>query len=306
MSDGALFGLIAGAIVGVALGVATGGLSLPATIAVLTPLTVVTDITITAGAMAIDHQSISDMSGESWAALVTGSVLAVVGGEIAGRGFSALKGMSNRPFGGLMMEAGTASSAQRIAVGKNLYLFRNTDSNATRLVIRAHGAYLPRDKFELQTTALHFYSRHGDNLLSYTGDNASYGSSRLLTVLKGDKRVIETYSSGDVIEDYTLSKAQGNHQLFMTEHRIVGPQGLGAGQHEDQPYFETYASIMRDLNEAREHPRYANENRDVLTIRNRFNKKSIRLSEVLRQLQAHGYNYSSIDGYFCRGRYEGT
>ncbi|EJL89509.1 RHS repeat-associated core domain protein containing protein [Herbaspirillum sp. CF444] len=107
LSNGTIFGLVGGLIGGIALGVLTAGLALPAVIAIDATFAVV----VQGISMAIDHERLDSMGAGGWALLAGGSLLASVGGAVAGKVLGALKGTASRPFGGLMMEGEGAGAA---------------------------------------------------------------------------------------------------------------------------------------------------------------------------------------------------
>lgn len=146
MSNGTLFGLIAGILVGGALGILTAGLSVPWTIAIDVAFTVA----LTGASLAIDHESPASIGPANWALMVAGSVLGPLAGRGMGKYFSPLKRGTRRWVRGPMMTSDPPRVAEAVINhGREFTQFRIIgrvpDYHTNRLV--PHLNYTVEDTF---------------------------------------------------------------------------------------------------------------------------------------------------------------
>ena len=174
----------------------------------------------------------------------------------------------------------------RVDLGKQAYLWKESQGYAPNVVISAHGFYRPNTpQYSPGAPTLWFYCAHGA-----TVDNVPQSTSVRLT------KATELVPNGltTTVADYTLFKF-GEHRAsiekvakqrgwsFAEAEATLGSSGMGG---------ETYATF-RDVTDTQN---------DYVTVRNRaklFGGCEIRLSELVAAILAE-HTYPVIKCCFCR------
>lgn len=149
MSNGSLFGLIAGTVVGVILSMLTAGLSLAWVVAIDAAFTV----SLTGASLAIDHQSPKNIPPQSWALMIAGTVLCSLIGAGMGKYFSNLQGLKNMTRswvrGPMMASEHSTVAGAPINNGRDFTQFRLIDRvpDYNTLRLTPHLNYTVEDTF---------------------------------------------------------------------------------------------------------------------------------------------------------------
>lgn len=160
--------------------------------------------------------------------------------------------------------------AKKSLSGGKMYLF--TQPKNTNLIISAHGAMLDKSFIMPSHSTIWFCGRHGKSTVTDADDivNAlsANGNNTLFDELK--LRGLHPYfSPTNKILDYELSKFAGRH---------------GGGEYEN--YDEYDVMIKKGF--------------DILSPRNRWYSKEIKLSDVLTNSEIKKKTYKNIYCSFCR------
>jgi hypothetical protein len=189
----------------------------------------------------------------------------------------------------------------KIEIGKSIYLFQCSGGKQNKLAVYSHGetVYLNR-KFRRPagvTSNVYFYCPHG-RVLYVAAER----------ILKGQKQRYRCYTPATQnghVPDYVLAKSQGWHTaghsfttLATVDTALMWTWCLGDPNKCARIDSDTTVSQLEgwiDRNGAQ-------IQFDVATIRNRMGHASeLRLSDVIRKLNNHGYAYGEVHCIFCRG-----
>jgi hypothetical protein len=211
----------------------------------------------------------------------------------------------------------------RIELGDHIYLWTTAANGmpAPACVITAHGDSVPGQSQAMKAQrflvpTLHYFCEHGD----------SARDPGLVIVTGHSGKVVESIPA-DKSQDYALAKYT-NSKPGSTKHNSADEsydaiRGISSNLLKPtEVYAENAFNIMRSRQQAQdagaedfaadlleragaslEAALAPKVTFDVITVRNRFSfgNTEVKLSDILEQLDTHGYFYSDIYCSFCRG-----